>query len=606
MPHENIHNEENLGKVYDWKLMKKVLRYILPYKKLFVLATVFLLLSSALQLLVPYFFKLGIDKYIDDKTIPDDSRISGVMYLAIIIVAVLFIKTICEYGHVIVTQIMGQRAMLILRTQTFEHLNKLSLSYFDKNPVGRLVTRVTNDVEAINEMFSTILVASLKDILMFFGSIVVLLMLDWRLALISFSLLPVFLIVAMIFKKKVRRVFRDIRKYLARLNAMLTEDISGVKIIQAFRQEKRRREDYYKTNLNYYNAGIKQLVVFGIFRPLIDVITSVSTALVIVFAGISIMHSTMSIGTLVAFLLYIGYMFGPVVNMTQRFNIIQSSMAAAERIFNLLNEKPEIQENISTAGSHSESKGLVEFENVTFGYTEETDVLKNVSFKIEPGKSVAIVGPTGAGKTSIINLICRFYDTNSGIVKLDNSDVKNWKFEDLRKHVAIVLQDAFVFSRNVADNITLGDENISNEKLMHAAKMVQADSFINKLNDGFDEIMAERGATLSAGQRQLICFARALAHDPKVLILDEATSNVDPATESLIQNAIETLMKGRTSIIIAHRLNTIKKVDEIIVLDNGQILERGSHEKLFAQKGIYYNLCLMQYGKEIESETVTT
>jgi len=427
---------------------------------------------------------------------------------------------------------------------------------------------------------------------MFFGSIAVLLMLDWRLALISFSLLPVFLIVAMIFKKKVRRVFRDIRKYLARLNAMLTEDISGVKIIQAFRQEKRRREDYYKTNLNYYNAGIKQLVVFGIFRPLIDVITSVSTALVIVFAGISIMHSSMSIGTLVAFLLYIGYMFGPVVNMTQRFNIIQSSMAAAERIFNLLNEKPEIRENVSATGSCSEQKGTVEFENVTFGYTEETNVLKNVSFKIEPGKSVAIVGPTGAGKTSIINLICRFYDTNSGIVKLDDSDVKNWKFEDLRKHVAIVLQDAFIFSRNVADNITLGDENISNEKFLHAAKMVQADFFINKLNDGFNEIMTERGSTLSAGQRQLICFARALAHDPKVLILDEATSNVDPATESLIQNAIETLMRGRTSIIIAHRLNTIKKVDEIIVLDNGEILERGSHEKLFAQKGIYYNVPL--------------
>jgi len=579
--------------------MKKAFRYVLPYKKLFVLATLFLILSSALQLLVPYFFKLGIDKYINDKSASQAIGISGVRNLAIVIVVILIIKMICEYGHVFATQIMGQRAMFVLRTQAFDHLKKLSLSYFDRNPVGRLVTRVTNDVEAINEMFSTILVATLKDVLMFFGSIVVLLMLDWRLALVSFSLLPVFLIVAVIFKKKVRKVFRDIRKFLAKLNAMLTEDISGVKIIQVFRQEKRRQNDYYKTNLDYYNAGIRQLVVFGIFRPLVDVITSISTALVIVFAGISIMHNTMSIGTLVAFLLYIGYMFGPVVNMTQRFNIIQSSMAAAERIFNLLNEKPEIQENNSAVTSSEKQKGYVEFDNVTFGYNDETDVLNNVSFIIEPGKSVAIVGPTGAGKTSIINLICRFYDTKSGAVKLDSTDVKDWNFEELRKHIAIVLQDAFIFSRNVGDNIKLGNDTITKEKLRRAAEMVQADSFIDKLHDGFDEMMAERGATLSAGQRQLICFARALAHDPKVLILDEATSNVDPATESLIQNAIETLMRGRTSIIIAHRLNTIKKVDEIIVLDGGEILERGSHEKLLAQKGIYYNLCLMQYGEEV-------
>ncbi len=599
MQDDNIHKKDSPGKIYDWNLMKKILCYVLPYKKMFALATVFLILSSALQLLVPYFFKLGIDKYINNKSISQNIGFTGVRNLAIVIVVILVVKMICEYGHVIVTQIMGQRAMFILRTQTFEHLNKLSLSYFDKNPVGRLVTRVTNDVEAVNEMFSTILVATLKDVLMFFGSMIVLLMLDWRLALVSFSLLPVFLIIAMIFKKKVRKVFRDIRKHLARLNARLTEDISGVKIIQVFRQEKRRQNDYYKTNLDYYNAGIRQLVVFGIFRPLVDVITSVSVAFVIVFAGISIMHNTMSIGTLVAFLLYIGYMFGPVVNMTQRFNIIQSSMAAAERIFDLINEKPEIQENNSTITSSEKQKGYVEFDNVTFGYTDETDVLKNVSFKIEPGKSVAIVGPTGAGKTSIINLICRFYDTKSGAVKLDGTDVKDWDFENLRKHIAIVLQDAFIFSRNIADNINLGDENISKEKLRHAAAMVQADSFIDKLNGGFDEMMAERGATLSAGQRQLICFARALAHDPKVLILDEATSNVDPATESLIQNAIETLMHGRTSIIIAHRLNTIKKVDEIIVLDNGEILERGSHEKLIAQKGIYYNLCLMQYGEEV-------
>ncbi len=599
MQDDNIHKKDSPGKIYDWNLMKKILCYVLPYKKMFALATVFLILSSALQLLVPYFFKLGIDKYINNKSISQNIGFTGVRNLAIVIVVILVVKMICEYGHVIVTQIMGQRAMFILRTQTFEHLNKLSLSYFDKNPVGRLVTRVTNDVEAVNEMFSTILVATLKDVLMFFGSMIVLLMLDWRLALVSFSLLPVFLIIAMIFKKKVRKVFRDIRKHLARLNARLTEDISGVKIIQVFRQEKRRQNDYYKTNRDYYNAGIRQLVVFGIFRPLVDVITSVSVAFVIVFAGISIMHNTMSIGTLVAFLLYIGYMFGPVVNMTQRFNIIQSSMAAAERIFDLINEKPEIQENNSTITSSEKQKGYVEFDNVTFGYTDETDVLKNVSFKIEPGKSVAIVGPTGAGKTSIINLICRFYDTKSGAVKLDGTDVKDWDFENLRKHIAIVLQDAFIFSRNIADNINLGDENISKEKLRHAAAMVQADSFIDKLNGGFDEMMAERGATLSAGQRQLICFARALAHDPKVLILDEATSNVDPATESLIQNAIETLMHGRTSIIIAHRLNTIKKVDEIIVLDNGEILERGSHEKLIAQKGIYYNLCLMQYGEEV-------
>jgi len=595
----SIHKEKELGKVYDWRLMGKTLRYILPYKKLFVVASVMLLASSALQLLVPYFFKLGIDKYINNGDAAIDARIAGVAKLAIIIFAVIIIRTLCDYFHVIFTQIMGQRAMFVLRTQTFDKLKKLSLSFFDKNPVGRLVTRVTNDVEAVNEMFATVLVASVKDILMFLGSIVVLLILDLRLALISFSLLPVFLLIALFFKNKIRKVFRNIRKLLAKLNAMLTEDISGIKIIQIFRQEKRRQNEFDKTNFSYYKAGINQLTVFGIFRPLIDVMTSVSTALVIVFAGLAIMKGNLSVGTLVAFLLYIGYMFGPVVNMTQRFNIIQSSMAAAERIFGLLNEKPEIEEMKLNKKNPREKKGRVEFENVTFGYIDETNILKNISFKIEPGKSVAIVGPTGSGKTSIINLICRFYDTKSGKIMLDGQNVKNWNFDNLRKHIAIVLQDAFIFGRNIADNIRLGSEAITDEKIKRAAKMVQANIFIDKLPNGYNEVMAERGATLSAGQRQLICFARALAHEPKVLILDEATSNVDPATESLIQSAIETLMKGRTSIIIAHRLNTIKKVDEILVLDNGEILERGNHEQLFAKKGIYYNLCLMQYGEEI-------
>ena len=595
---ESLHNEKNLGKTYDWKLTKKILAYILPYKKLFVAAATLLILSSALQLLVPFFFKLAIDKYINNSNLLPQPRISGVASLAIIIFIIIIIKMFCEYSHVIFTQIMGQRAMFNLRTQAFKHLNRLPLAFFNKNPVGRLVTRITNDVEAINEMFSTVFVATIKDLLLFFGSIIVLILLDWRLALVSFSLLPVFFIIALFFKKKIRKVFREIRKLLAKLNAMITEDISGIKIIQAFRQENSRRKIFADTNLNYFNAGIKQLVVFGIFRPMIDVLTSASAALVIVFAGISIMNNSMSIGTLVAFLLYIGFMFGPVVNITQRFNIIQSSMAAAERIFNLLNEKPEsYNQNPHAIIPNSNNKGHVQFKNVSFGYNSDTIVLKNISFDIKPGKSVAIVGPTGAGKTSIINLLCRFYDPNSGEILLDGTNVKLWNYEQLRKFLAIVLQDAFIFSRNIMENIRLGDDSISDEQVIHAAKLVQADSFINKLNNGFDEVMDERGATLSAGQRQLICFARALAHNPKVLILDEATSNVDPTTESLIQNAIETLMKGRTSIIIAHRLNTIKKVDEIIVLDNGKILERGNHSQLLKLKGIYYNLCLMQYGE---------
>jgi len=518
----------------------------------------------------------------------------GVYMLAIALLGLLVIRMVTEYGHAVAIQIAGQRAMYDLRIKTFQCLQKLSMSYFTKNPVGRLVTRVTNDVEAINEVFASLLVSLIKDVLIFIGTIIIICIINIRLGLVAMVMLPVFVLITLVFRPRIRRSFRIVRKHIARINAALTEDISGVKIIQIFIQQARRHKEFKNINDDYYRANMHQMLLFSVFRPLIDLAQSTGTALVLLYGGWCIMSGSLTLGALVAFFGYLHQLYQPVISVSQQINTLQSAMAASERIFGVIDETPEIQE-ISQPVIVPEPKGLVAFENVCFSYIDNIPVLRDVSFTVEPGKSVAIVGPTGAGKSSIINLICRFYEQQTGIVRLDGVDVREWSFEQLSKHIAIVLQDAFIFSRDVQSNIRLGRTDIPREKILEAAEMVQARQFIEKLPGGFEEMMMERGSTLSSGQKQLLCFARALAHDPRLLILDEATSNVDPATEQLIQHAIITLMKGRTSIIVAHRLSTIQKVDEIMVLDNGRILERGSHQELMARRGIYYNLYLLQF-----------
>ncbi|MBN2587136.1 MAG: ABC transporter ATP-binding protein [Candidatus Fermentibacteraceae bacterium] len=691
MRNNSFAEDEVGGKLYDRTLVRRLLRYVKPHRKLIFLAMFFMIITACVELLIPYLTKQGIDNYLAklyqiytapadvcyelvaaspdsldfmplavDTTIlvrkaaldrmdpagrvqmerdgelsretyylfPGDrfngetgsimnghwlvperelskvplsvimdvrgGDIAGISRLAFILGALIILSLAAGYGHVMTLVVAGQRSMYDVRTELFRHIQDLSLKFYSQNPIGRLVTRVTNDIEALNEMFTAVLVDLIKDVLLIIGTAIILFILNVKLALISLAVTPIFILVTVIFRVKARGAYREVRKFLAKLNSRLSEDLSGIKIVQVFRQERRRREEYRETNVSYFSANMKQLIIFGIFRPLIEVTASIGVALVLIYGGGSVLSGALTIGALVAFISYVRQMFQPLSDISQKYNIMQSAMAAAERIFTILDTKPDITDSPTTDGI--DLTGGIEFEDVDFSYDKDNKVLCNVSFAVEPGRSVALVGPTGAGKTSIISLLCRFYDVDSGRILLDGRDIRELPVRNLRDSISIVLQDAFIFSRTIEDNIRLGLD-LTREQVRLAADMVQATPFIEKLPQGFDTVMAERGATLSTGQKQLICFARALAHDPRILVLDEATSNVDPATEMLIQNAIGVLMQNRTSIVVAHRLSTIQKADQILVIDGGRILERGNHQELLARRGIYYNLYLLQYSQ---------
>jgi len=677
------------GRIYDGRLVRRLLRVIAPHRALVFAALFFLTAATGVDLVLPYLTKIGIDRYLarlymiceadpaacdslmaedptgkrflraepgmvlvrkgaqqdfDQRTrrllqaqgllhpqtyylFPRDARsddlgllrgdywlvpegelrrvppkvllrfrgtdMAGMVRLAWITAGLILLSLLAGYGHMLTLQIAGQRAMYDLRMSLFRHLQGLSLDYFDQNPVGRLVTRVTNDIDALNEFFSAVLLTLVKDLLLLFGTLIILFWMNPRLAAIVSTVVPALALLSAFFAVRVRGAFREVRRLLARLNADLSEDLSGVKVIQIFRRERARQARYERTNREYFRANMRQLVLFGVFRPAVELLSAVGLALVLVYGGGAVLRGALTLGALVAFISYSRQMLRPVVDISEKYNIMQAAMASAERVFGVLDTAATVVEKPSV-GSVSEGRGRVDFESVSFAYTEDKPVLREISFSVPAGRSVALVGPTGAGKTSIISLLCRFYDPDSGSVRLDGVDLRDLSGSELRRHLAVVLQDSFIFSRTVNENIRLGSE-LPASRVAHAAEMVQASSFISELPSGYDEVMAERGATLSTGQKQLLCFARALARDPKVLILDEATSSVDPATERLIQRAIDTLMRGRTSVIVAHRLSTIQKVDEILVIDDGRIVERGSHRELLARRGIYYNLYLLQY-----------
>ncbi len=678
------------GKAYDGVLVKRLLGFVKPHRKLIFIALALMLVSSAVDLLLPYITKTAIDRYLaklyhiysgtpalcdsvaalgrsegdfirvnpdtvlvrkafldrrdpglarllrdpgltrdtyyvfgadlrtgdagftagrwwlvretDLRKVPpgvlfrlrgDDLR--GVYGLSWILGGLILVSLLCGYGHVMTLVVAGQRSMYDLRSKLFRHIQTLSLDFFTANPTGRLVTRVANDIEALNEMLSSVLVNSFKDILLLLGTAVILFFLNWRLALLSLLVMPLFTLVLVFFRRLTRKAYRDVRKYLAGLNSHLAEDLSGVKVVQVFRQEGARRALFRGINDNYFKANMKQLVLFGVFRPTIEVIAQLGTTIVLVYGGLNVMQGTLTLGALVAFLSYVRQMFRPLQDMSEKYNIMQSAMASSERVFGILDTVPAIGDRPGVLPP-SDLRGRVEFRDVTFGYNPDRTVLEDVNFTVEPGSSVALVGPTGAGKTTVISLLTRFWEPASGEILLDGTDIRRHSVETLRRNISIVLQDAFIFSRSVADNIRLGSD-IGMDRVREAAEMVQAADFIEKLPRGYDTVMAERGATLSTGQKQLICFARALAHDPRVLVLDEATSNVDPTTEKLIRKAIEVLMRGRTSLIVAHRLSTIQQCRDILVFDNGRIMERGSHQELLAARGIYYNLYLLQWGR---------
>ena len=519
---------------------------------------------------------------------------AGVGRIAITIIAILVGSFVVRLFQINMMELTSQRVMYDIRMQILSHLQRLSLSFFDRNPVGRLVTRATNDVEVLHEMFTSIVIMLLRDVFILVGVVILMLRLNWRLALVSFAVLPFMAWATVIFSVRIRDAFREVRMRVAIINATLQESISGMRITQIFRRESESMRRFRKINHDNFLAAMRQIRVFAMFMPLMELASSVAIGLVIWYGGGQVLRTTLSLGTLVAFLSYVQMFFRPIRNLTEQYSTMQQAMASSERIFMLLDNDDMIPEPGEPVVPES-GEGRIEFDDVCFAYIEDEWVLKHVSFAVEPGETVAIVGATGAGKTSIISLLERFYDVRSGRILFDGVDIRDLSKDYLRSQLGLVMQDVFIFAGDIKGNIRLGNESVSDEDLARISKHVHADHFIDRLPGRFDEEVRERGSTLSTGQRQLLAFARALAFDPRVLILDEATSNIDTETERLIQDALVRLLEGRTSIVIAHRLSTIQHADRIIVMHHGRIVEEGTHQELLVQRGYYYRLYELQY-----------
>ena len=586
--------------------MLKLLReFAIPYWYLFILALIIILISPAISLARPYLIKIGIDDYIQlgaAGKMPVQEARKGLYYLGILYLAMVLAEFVFGYLQHYILQYTGMKIIYNIRKRVFDHVQHLPLSYFDTHATGRIVTRITNDPGALNEMFSGVLIGFLKNIFVMIGIVVVMFRLSFELTIITFLVLPLIALASILFRTKARKVFREMRAKLSAINAFMSEHIMGMKIIQAFNMQQKKFEEFDKINKEYYNANMQRVVVFGIFRPFMNVVRSLAVAILLWYGGRNILAGSLEFGTLYVFIDYIGRFFQPIMELTEEFNTLQSSMVSAERILNILGEEPE-KEPEGEGVKRERIRGEIEFKNVWFAYQGDNWVLKDVSFKVEPGQSVAFVGATGAGKTSIINLLCGFYEHQKGQILIDGIDIRDMKKSELRKHIGLVLQDVNLFYGDIETNIKLFNENISSEEVKQAAKYVNADGFIRALPGGYKHVLSEGGTTLSAGQRQLISFARALVKDPEILIMDEATSNIDTETEGLIQDALGRLMKGRTTIAIAHRLSTIQKADQIIVIHRGRIREKGNHQELLRQKGLYYNLYKRQYENGREEVT---
>ena len=591
--------DEILGKAYDARIMRRLLTYVRPYLRLTIVALVFLILLSLVDLVGPALIGYGIDHYIapTTQTLSETQRSIGLLEVSCVYLFVLIIGLVLRYLHVLLLSIIGQRIMFDMRSQMFDHLQRLSLSYFDHNPVGRLMTRLTNDIDALNEMFTSGAISILGDVLTILGITILLLVINWQLALVTFVVMPPLFWIASYFRVAMRDNFRAIRVRLARINAYIAENIGGMYIVQLFNREQRNFEQFDDLNRDYLHQTVRSIFYFISFSSITNFLSSVAIALIIWYGGGRVLVGALTLGALVAYLQYVDRFFLPVRDLAEKYNILQSAMASSERIFKVLDEPATIPDP-SEPEEFGNVQGEIEFKDVWFAYNPGDWVLKGISFKIHQGERVAFVGATGAGKTSLISLISRFYDIQKGAILVDGIDVRNVRQKDLRKHVGAVLQDPFIFSGTIASNIRLHEEHISDEQIRKAAEYVNAAHFIEQMPHKYNQEVRERGAGLSVGQKQLLAFARAIAFNPEILlILDEATSSVDTETEVLIEDALNKLMLNRTSIIIAHRLSTIRNVDRIIVMHRGRIVEQGTHDQLLGQQGVYRRLYDFQYAQ---------
>ena len=695
------YEEKDSDKIYDRLLMTRLIKYLLPYKKYFIISFLILILIAFFAIALPYVLKYGIDEYINpsiklidisnfpeletefankyqkyvietqdqkiliksyniDKLLPkhfhmlqsnksigrdfyaifpktkennqlaekyldifqsfgqyflinqselekiltEDTRIlrkddfHGLLKLSIIFIIILIFRFVFSYIQIYLTQYAAMHSMYDLRMKLFNHLQKLPLSFFDKNPIGRLLTRVANDINALAEMLGEGLITLVQDLVMMLSILVVMLVINYKLALITFVVLPFVVFFMVKFKVDVRKVYRSVRIKLAKINATLSENISGITTIQLFHQEKNKFDQFKSITKEYFTAEKNQLKVFAVFRPLIDVMVHLAIGLIIWYGGGRILANRMSLGVLVLFISYVHRFFDPLYDLSQKYNIMQTAMASLEKIFKLMDIKPEQYTYLPLTKS-SRIKGIVEFKDVWMAYNEDEYILKNINLTIQSGEKIALVGATGGGKTSIVKLLSRFYPFQKGEILIDRIPITQYSLSDLRKNIGVVQQDVFIFSGKIKDNITLYRDDISEEEIIKAAKYVNADKFISKLPNKYNEDARERGSVLSAGQRQLLAFARVLVCNPSIFILDEATSNIDTETEILIQDALQKIMKNRTSIIIAHRLSTIQNVDRILVVHKGEIVEEGNHQELLKQRGLYYNLYRLQYKSDV-------
>lgn len=578
--------KESSGEIVDTKVLKQLYSFVKPYKAQFYFLVFLTIAMAILAPTRPYLIQIAIDDYV---TIGDKN---GLLQIVYILVGLMILQAIVQWAHTYYSGWIGQVIIKDIRVRLYQHLLKLRLKFFDNTPIGRLVTRNISDIETLADVFSEGLAAIVGDLLQLVTILAVMFYIDWKLTLVSLSTLPLMIISTYVFKEKIKVTFNDVRNAVSNLNSFLQEHITGMNIVQIFNREKREYDKFKSINKEHAAAHIRSVLYYSIYFPVAEIIQAIGIGLVVWYGAVGVMGMELQIGVLISFIMYLQLFFRPIRMIADRFNTLQMGVVSSSRIFKLLDSK----DNIANEGNHKPEKikGHIELKNVWFAYVDEEYVLKNINFEVKQGQTIALVGATGAGKSSIINLISRFYEINKGTILIDGTDIREFELGTLRKHIGVVMQDVFLFSNSIYYNITLGNPSITREQVLDAAERVGARKFIERLPGGLDYNVMERGATLSVGQRQLISFVRAMVYNPEIIILDEATSSVDSETEELIQESTEKMMTGRTSIVIAHRLSTIQKADKIIVMNKGEIVETGTHDALLELGGFYAQLHQMQ------------